>query len=276
MPVDQKLLNKILLQKRAYTPPGPMPGMPGMDPTMMDPTMMAAGGMAPGGAPPMPPGGGAPMDPSMMMGGMPPMPPGGDPMAMAGGAPPPMDPSMVGGLPPEGGDPMAGGMPPAGGTGMEGMPIMLNADDLMALFQQVAGGAEDPEEEKPTGRVTNRQLAEQVEELTTMVGQMMAHFNLKPAGEMGLGMPMGGEEEAPEDAMAAMGGMGGMGGPEAVPEIPPEALAALGIGPEAGGGMPSPEMPDMGVVPMDMGMPKAASDNRQQLVNILSQLNDYR
>lgn len=256
MPLDKALLNKILMGKEGYAPPGPMPGSPGMDPSMMDPSMMAAGAQAPGGAMPMPPGGGAPMDPAMM-GGAPPMP---DP-AMMGGAPP-MDPSMVGGLPPggmpPGGDPMAGG-----GGDMGGMPIMLNAEDLMALFQQVAGqggapGAapEDPaaveEEDKSSGRVTNRELAEQVDELTTMIGQIMASLNITPASEV---PGMGAAGPPPMDDMAGM--------------PPPE---------DPGMGMPPPELGDMGIAPMDMPMQPQASDNsnKEGLLDILGKMNDYR
>jgi len=271
MPLDKNLLNTVLMGKQAYAPPGPMPGQPGMDPTMMDPTMMAAGGQAPP-APPMPMGGGAPMDPMAMAGGMPPVPGMPDP-AMAGGAPP-MDPSMVGGLPPQG-DPMAGGMPPEAGAEDPmggGMPIMLNSDDLMALFQQI-GGAQEDEDEKPSGRVTNRELAEQVDELSTMVGQLMSHFNLKPAGEI---PGMGAEELPMEEAgmppldmgMPAEGGM---------PALPPEVMAAMGEAPGGeGGGMPPPEMMDMGTVPMEMGPEKMASDNKDQLAHILSQMNELR
>lgn len=275
MPLNKNLLNKILLNKEGYAPPNAAPGMPGMDPTMMDPSMLAAGGQAPGG-PPMPAGGGAaPMDPAMM-GGAPPMP--GMPDPAAAGGMPPMDPSMVGGLPgPGGGDPAAaGGMPPDVGGGM---PIQLNAEDLMALFEQVsagAGGAEGaPEEEEPKGRTTNTELAEQVDSLSTMVGQLMSHFNLTPAE----GMSGMGEEPVPgmEAGMPGMDPMA-MGGEGGMPELPPEAMAALGGAPDmAAGGMPPPEMMDMGTVPMEMGGPqKMASDNRAQLVEILGQMNDYK
>jgi hypothetical protein len=256
--VDQILLKKILLSKEAYAPPMPAGG--GMDMTggmPQDPAMMAAA-MPPAGAPMG--GGAAPMDPGAMGGAMPP-----------GGAP--MDPSMVGGLPPSGMppmDPSMGGAPPMDPS-MGGMPpIMLSAQDLQMLIEQAATGAgtapEAPPEEAPAedpaadGRVTNKELMERVDSLENMLGQVMSALNISPdEGMMSpQDMPLSPTEGA--DTAAAMATEG------AIPE-------SFGT-PEAGG-MPAPEMPTQGILPMDMG-PKVASDNREQLSAILSQLNTYR
>lgn len=217
---------------------------------MMAAAMPAAGAPMGGGA--------APMDPGAM-GGMPP-----------GGAP--MDPSMVGGLPP-------GGMPPMGGAppmdpSMGGMPpIMLSAQDLQILIEQAAGAGAPPApeaapapEEAPAedpaadGRVTNKELMERVDNMENMMGQIMAALNIAPDEGMMMpqDMPMSPTEGA--DTAAAM----------ATEPAIPESFGT----PEAGG-MPSPEMPAQGILPMDMG-PKVASDNREQLSAILSQLNNYR
>lgn len=120
-------------EKQAFAPAAGIGQAPPMDPSMMQ------GG---GGAPPM--------DPSMMGGGggAPPM----DPAMMQGGGAPPMDPSMMqggGGAPP---------MPPEGGGG-EMPPIMVNAQDLMALFAQIAqevGGGGGGQEAGALDEITKR------------------------------------------------------------------------------------------------------------------------
>ncbi|KKN57870.1 hypothetical protein LCGC14_0558030 [marine sediment metagenome] len=110
------------------------------------------GGMPPG----MPPGGGMP--PGAMPPGAPPgMPPGGMPPEMMGGAPP--------GMPP--------GAPPPGAEGMGGQPVMVDLNDLIQLFQNIAsetggGGGLPPGE--PTE--TNIELGKRLDSIETSIAEI--------------------------------------------------------------------------------------------------------
>jgi len=195
------------------------------------------GGMPPG---PPPPGGGAPpgMDPAMMGGapGMPP-PPGG--MLPPGG---PMPPGM---------DPMAGGMPPGGPGGappVEGQPITMSMEDLVALFEQIQGqeGTGEGDNEPTTTNVKLGEKMERIEgkmdEIASMLGQLMGVGGEggSPPGEAGA-MPPGMEGGMPPpELMAALGG-GGMS-----PGMAPEGVP---MDPAMAGGMPSPMVPGGGMPP---------------------------
>ena len=108
------------LRKEAFAPPGtpppPDPMMAAMGGAPVDPAMM-------GGAP-MPPAGGAPMDPAMMaaMGGMP-----MDP-SMMGGAAPAMDPAMAAAL---AGAPAA---PAAGAPAVDPMADVMERVDAIGYM----------------------------------------------------------------------------------------------------------------------------------------------
>lgn len=95
--------------------------------TGQGPSQPAPGPEAGTGGPPMAPGGGAPppQDPNAAA--------GGDPNAAAGGAPG-GDPNAA---PPGGGGQMQAGMDPS-------QPVQLTMNDLVQLFQMVAGGGAQP------------------------------------------------------------------------------------------------------------------------------------
>lgn len=209
----------------------------------MDPSM--AQGMPPGAMP---------MDPSMMQG----MPPAGPPMPPAGPTPA-MPPPPPGGMPPTpaapaaGPSPDQGGMPPEGG----GQPVVVNLEDLVSLFQQVAGAGGGQGDNEPT--TTNVSLGKRLDSLEGKIdelGSLLASLT---------GAPPGGGEVPPGAAGAA-------------PEVPPELLAQLGAGaapmpPDAmaAGGMPmdpsmmgGAPMPPAGMAPPmpPPGMAVSASDKR--------------
>jgi hypothetical protein len=173
--LDPRLLRqaRATLSKEAFAPltpeasgaaqqPAGMPGMPpGMPP--MDPAM--AGGVPPG-APPM--------DPAMM-GGAPPM----DPAMMGGAPPPPMDPAMMGGAPPM--DPAAGGAMP---------PLTVSGEELMTLFQEIA--KQSPGGDSSSGRVTNREIKEQLDSLSEQIGMLAGALGVQlPVAQVGAGVAPG-------------------------------------------------------------------------------------
>lgn len=208
-----------------HTKEGFVPGdtfkqaQPGMDPAAM-------GGAPPGGAP-MPPGGGAPMPPA----------PPGAPMPPAPPAPPGAP------MPPEAG--MApGGAPGGAPAGPEGNLVTVNMEDLVALFEQIAGqeGTGEGDNEPTT---TNVRIGERLERLEGKLDDMVSLLSQV----MGIGGP-GGEPPAAE---------GGAMPPEG--DVPPDLMAALGGGappgmapegvpmdPAMAGGMPTPQaMPGPGM-----------------------------
>jgi len=166
---------------------------------------------------PMPPQGGAPMDPAAM-GGMP-----ADP-AMMGGAPagaPPMDPAMAGGA----------GVPvgPAGGTVP---PEILQDQQFLAFLQQVLGINFDPQSQMFVGPQGEPIPAD-------AIIQAYQEFQTQVAAQAQGAMPQGG---APMEDPAAMAGA-----------MPPEAAAGMPMDPAAMGGMP-PEA-ETGGMPPEAGMP---------------------
>jgi len=175
------------MTKQGFTPAGPT-GMPPAGPPPAGPPM------PPAGAPPA----GAPMPPEMA-GGMPP------------GAP--MTPEMAGGMPP--------GAPPGGGGEM---PIMVNLQDLISIFQQVSeasnasqAAADVPNEDAPKMADQLKKLNDRLDGIESLIGGLL----------------------------------GGGGGGEAMPPLPPEQAGAAPLVSEAPPmGMPMPPMPEATAAPM--------------------------
>lgn len=198
---------------------------------------------------------GMPMDPSMMQG----MPPAGPPMPPAGPTPA-MPPPPPGSMPPPAAAPTATASPSPEGGGMSpdgGQPVVVNLEDLVSLFQQVAGAGGGQGDNEPT--TTNVLLGKRLDALEGKIdelGSLLASLT---------GSPPGGSAVPPGAAGAA-------------PEVPPELLAQLGAGaapmpPDAmaAGGMPmdpsmmgAPPMPPAGMAPPmpPPGMAVSASDKR--------------
>jgi hypothetical protein len=141
------------IRKEAFMAAPPMPGGGGMP---MDPSMMQGG--PPMQGPPIDPATGMPMDPAMMQGG-PPM----DPSMMQGGPPmqgPPVDPAT--GMPM---DPamMQGGPPPQDpGAGVL-TPEML--EELLGVIEELAAASEQTEAAMQQLAQGQEELAAQIEEI---------------------------------------------------------------------------------------------------------------
>jgi len=218
--------------------------------------MKQAQGMPPGGMPMDPSMQGMPMDPSMMGGAPPagmPMPPAGPTPAMPppppGGMPPPPAASPAAASPP----PDQGGMPSDGG----GQPVVVNIEDLVALFQQIAGAGGGQGDNEPT--TTNVSLGKRLDALEGKIdelGSLLASLTGAPPGGGGE-VPPGAAGAAPEIPPELMAQLGAGAAP-----MPPDAMATGGIpmDPSMMGGAP---MPPAGMAPpMPPGMAVSASDKR--------------
>jgi hypothetical protein len=126
---------------------------------------------------------------------------------------------------------------------MGGQPVMMGMEDLVALFEQVAGqegtGEGDNEPTTTNVRIGERleRLEGKMDDIASMLSQIMGlGEGGAPPGEGGA-MPPGMEAGAvPPELMAALGG-GGMP-PEGM--MPPQGA---GMPPEAAAGMPPPMAP---------------------------------
>lgn len=145
-------------------------------------------------------GGGMPMDPSMMGGGM------------------PMDPSMMG----------AGGaapMPPGAAPPTEGTPITVTLEDLVALFEQVAGetgggGGEAPNEPSPDISKALDKITQRLDAIEKQVGGGGAG----PGGPGDVGVLPGLSEMAGMPEMGA--GAAPFAPPEPMPPMPEPMVAS--------------------------------------------------
>lgn len=200
-------------------------------------TPATAGGVPPGAPPPgaVPPGAPPPgaMPPDAAMAGAPAgMPPGAAPAGM------PPDAAMA-------------GAPPAGAQ-----PIVVNLNDLVALFQQVAQssapGGQGANESLHEPTTTNTQIGDRLDVLEKkidLIGELLSQLmGAEPSG--GAVAPPG-AGMSPEAVMGAPAEAGG---------VPPEALAgapgAIGVG-------AAPETQTPPVMPPPPGMTVAASERQQ-------------
>jgi hypothetical protein len=185
-----------------------------------------------------------------------PMPPPGGPPPGAGGPPPGGDPSQGG--PPPGGDPSQGGPPPGGdpsqGGGGPPQAVTVSMQDLMQLFQQVAGGAggggapNEPGKAKGAGK--DQILTEIKDKITNLENQYHQLF----AFLTGAQMQQGGQP--PDGAGNAPPGMGGGMDPS-------QMGAAMQPGdPSQGGGAPPP---DAGGPPPGAGGPPPGMQQQASL-----------
>jgi hypothetical protein len=154
-----------------------------------------------------------------------------------------------------------GGPQPGGemGGGPGGQPVVVNMEDLVSLFEQIAGqegtGEGDNEPTTTNVRIGERmeRLEGKIDDLSSMLAQIMGlgGGGGAPPGEGGAMAP-GGEEGAVDPGLlAAMGG--GAGGPPMPPEGAP-------MPPEMAAGMPAPMAPP-GAPPIPPGamMPQAGN-----------------
>jgi hypothetical protein len=134
--------------------------------------------------------------------------------AMMGGAPP-MDPAMAGGMPPPPPMDQGGAMP----------PLTVSAEDLMALFQEVARQTQPAEEAgapgaSPSGRVTNRELRDRMDGLEGKLDALANALGVQmPAAEVGAGAAPGMPAGEPADLAALVPP------PAPPPEVPKMARA---------------------------------------------------